>query len=345
MPLLGLWSQYLYMDRAVVRGYYVTSQSFPTVCNNMRFPKRDDNHLMETQSGRLLASFAPDDWILRQVTERDYGIDYYIELASKDGEITGDLLSVQLKSIERIDWKTSAQNIETARSPSIKVETANYWLGLPVPVLLLVADLSAGDIYVTNVKPTLRADFEKLQTQGTLTFPLHKPVSLKSEIGPIMVRIYYARERHHARFKAALTTLLSNLTAHADFILYNQMLDCFMEVETARHLEFRSLYIACAQVAQYLGVKWELPKLVDVYFEDHETWKSNYCFLHEQSLDRVLKLLQPIYPKLLRGALDLVTQTERHYWRATNPYFYALCADGELKLSLNQIEMRFTRDQ
>jgi hypothetical protein len=53
---------------------------------------------METQSGRLLASLAPDDWIPRQVTGARLRIDYYVELAGKSGEITGDLRSLFVKS-------------------------------------------------------------------------------------------------------------------------------------------------------------------------------------------------------------------------------------------------------
>jgi hypothetical protein len=49
------------------------------------FPKRSTTHVMESESWRLLGQFAPKEWILRDVTERDYGIDCYIEIATKDG--------------------------------------------------------------------------------------------------------------------------------------------------------------------------------------------------------------------------------------------------------------------
>lgn len=71
----------------------------------MKRPKRPDTHVTEAESWRLLQAIAPEEWIVREVSERDYGIDTYIELASKDGHITGDLMSVQLKGVSEINWK------------------------------------------------------------------------------------------------------------------------------------------------------------------------------------------------------------------------------------------------
>ena len=93
---------------------------------------------------------------MREVTERDYGIDAYIELANDKDEITGDLILVQLKGTEALRWKQSGK-VETARSPQVETSTANYWLRLPVPVFLFVADLTARDIYYVSVEGPIRA--------------------------------------------------------------------------------------------------------------------------------------------------------------------------------------------
>jgi hypothetical protein len=99
--------------------------------------------MLESGSWRLLQTLAPHEWIVREVTERDYGIDCYIELVSANGYITGDLMSAQLKATEKIEWKASEAGGQMAASPSVKTSTANYWLRMPVPVFLFVADVSA----------------------------------------------------------------------------------------------------------------------------------------------------------------------------------------------------------
>lgn len=58
---------------------------------------------METKSWRLLQDLAPESWILRESSERDYGIDAYIELVSPESEISGGMASLYLER----DWKVA----------------------------------------------------------------------------------------------------------------------------------------------------------------------------------------------------------------------------------------------
>ena len=131
----------------------------------MKLPKRPETHVTEAESWRLLQSTAPKEWIVREVTERDYGIDAYIELASKDGHITGQLMSVQLKGVKGLGWKDS-KGIRSARSPQIKTTTANYWLLLPVPVFLFVADLEKGDVYYALCRRTAKSTIRQSRPTG-----------------------------------------------------------------------------------------------------------------------------------------------------------------------------------
>jgi hypothetical protein len=108
----------------------------------LSFPKRTNTHVTEAGSWRLLQSLAPEEWIVREVSEWDYGTDAYIELVEATGEITGHLLSGQLKGVQSIEWQPSEDGGRIARSPSVKTSTAAYWLGLPIPVFLFVADLA-----------------------------------------------------------------------------------------------------------------------------------------------------------------------------------------------------------
>ena len=46
----------------------------------MKYPNRVPTHIAETRSWKILYEQVPDEWIIRQVTERDYGIDCFVEL-------------------------------------------------------------------------------------------------------------------------------------------------------------------------------------------------------------------------------------------------------------------------
>jgi hypothetical protein len=189
------------------------------------FPKRTNTHVTEAGSWRLLQSLAPQEWIVREVSERDYGIDAYIELV----EITGHLLSGQLKGVRSIEWQPSEDGGRIARSPSVKTSTAAYWLGLPIPVFLFVADLSAQNIFFVPVKEALRRDYDKLASQETISFALVDALSLTSENGLEMLRRLYTRERLHDHFSFHITSLISHVDAFGEFIRMNQNRDVFIE--------------------------------------------------------------------------------------------------------------------
>ena len=131
----------------------------------MKFPKRIDTHIKESDSWKILKNNIPARWIIREVSERDYGIDCYIELINRDNEVAGDLLSGQLKGTERIEWRKKKDGNEEATFSGINIETINYWMNLPVPVFLLVADLNDRNVFFAPVKQQVRSQYSKYRKQ------------------------------------------------------------------------------------------------------------------------------------------------------------------------------------
>jgi hypothetical protein len=301
----------------------------------MNRPKRTAAHVTESRSRTLLAWVAPTDWIARDVSERDYGIDYYIEIASKGGDITGELFSAQLKGVERLDWKEK-KGKRTAHSPRIKSSTARYWLDLPVPVFLLVADLAAKKVYYASVKEKIRTDFGKLKSQHTISFPLCEKMHFPSEI-PLFNWFVY-KERQYAHFTVNVVNLLSHVGTFMSFIQGNQQSESHMEVEVVRYLQFRSLYEICKSVSLFLHPGWELESLDTLYRLDREKWKDDCVWLHEETLVYARQKLEPIFSRVVRQALTLVTETQASYWHARDPVFFSLCQSGEIHSLLRELE-------
>jgi len=202
----------------------------------MKLPSRPETHVTEAASWRLLQNLVPETWIVREVTERDYGIDAYVEIASPAGEITGDLISVQLKGTSSIMWKPAkAKNggggkkaSATATSPQIATSTANYWERLPVPVFLFVADIAAADIYFVSVEQPIRRNYGKLSSQDSMTFRLVKNFSLNSDLGAPAVEWLATRERLHRDFVFHIAGLVSHAEGFHEFIGMNRGRDSFM---------------------------------------------------------------------------------------------------------------------
>lgn len=303
----------------------------------MKLPTRPDTHITEAASWRLLQTLAPQDWIVREVSERDYGIDCYIELTD-GGQITGDLISVQLKGTENaIKWEQGAK-FRRARSPSIKSETANYWLRLPVPVFLFVADLTARDIFFVSVEQGIRRQYGKLATQDSISFGLFDGFNLKSTQGQNALKFMRVREVWHEHFVFHMTNLISQLDSFADFIRENQNLDSFQEVDSIKHLQFRAIHEACQTASIYLDNGAPLESLATLYQLDLDEWKDANVLLHEKTLDRALQAIEKYFPNIVRKSIELVTKTEAKYWESTDPTFFRLCAEADLEWRLKQFE-------
>ena len=301
----------------------------------MRFPERSDTHVTEDESWRLFQSLAPKQWIVREATGRDYGIDAYIELVSDDGRVTGELMSAQLKGVQGLSWTA-----EEVRSPSVKTTTAGYWLNFPVPVFLFVADLTTKNIHYVAAKEEIRTQFYKLNDQGTISFKLTKSHDFASKTGLELLRRLYARERLYSQFSFHITNLITQVGSFSDFISANQNRDIFMEVDVARHLQFRTLYESCRMASLYLLNEWDVESLEELYKMDRNEWKDDYTYLHEKTLDYALQKLEKLFPDLIRSAVKLVCGLQSEYWRAKDPVFYNLCRSGELDWTLKQFESR-----
>ncbi len=304
----------------------------------MKFPERSTTHKIEAASWRLLQELAPEEWIVREVSERDYGVDAYIEVTKPTGEVTGNLISVQLKGKDELEWMEQETGIRTARSPSIKTTTANYWLNLPVPVFLFVADLTSKKIYYVSVEEEIRSQFNNLANQDSISFKLTDEIHIQSKIGSTLFPLFIARERAHPQFVFHITNLLSHIEPFGEFIIYNQNRDSFMEVESERHLQFRALYESIQMASWYLNKEWKIESLQELYILDHKQWKDDFVYLHEGTLDYVLRKLESIFPQLVRKSLRLVSDTQAAYWRSRDPVFYRLCSNGELDSSITHLE-------
>ena len=175
----------------------------------------------------MLQESAPDEWIVREVSERDYGIDAYIEVTTPaGGMLTGSLISIQVKGVtSKLDWKKTESGVKTARRPSIKTTTASYWLYLPVPVFLFVAELSSCKIHYVSVKESIRSQFENLSKQDSLTFKPFDESNIESKVGAGLFDWSIARERAHPQFAFHVVNLLGHIESFVDFIVDNKVLE------------------------------------------------------------------------------------------------------------------------
>ncbi|RAU84056.1 DUF4365 domain-containing protein [Pontibacter arcticus] len=176
------------------------------------FPIRDLTHIIERDAIDILNKQLPREWIIREMTERDYGIDLYIEIVKKDKRVTGDLIALQVKGKEKIDLKPD----KTFTFYSIKRSTINYWLNLPVPVFFVVVCLETKKSYWCNIREAHRSNKLIIGTSNTYYTSLSQDRNLDSII---KFQSNYYREKYWPAVENAIENSLMLFTSLGPFIL------------------------------------------------------------------------------------------------------------------------------
>jgi hypothetical protein len=305
----------------------------------MKLPCRPEEHIIETDSWKIMQNCLPSEWILRDITARDYGIDCYIELVNNKNELTGDLVSIQLKGKKKLKWRNAPKGQHLISTISgIKISTVNYWMKLPVPTFLCVAELSSKKLYFSPIELNIRRNYLKLSKQQSLSFKIDARYEMTNEMGLQLFIAFYLREKTHSTFTYNFTTLLNNSRQYSDFIFENLGRDCFLGVEPDVELRLLQMYMTCKSVANFLMIKWEVTPLSEAYEEDRKTWKDSFYRLHELTLSKLLFQILQILPKLIKKVREIVLKTEKDYWIQKDTVFFYVCEQKEIDEIIKELQ-------
>ncbi len=289
----------------------------------MQLPKRIDAHIQESDSWKIFQNEVPAEWLIRQVSERDYGIDCYLELVTKDKEVAGDLLSGQLKGIHKIDWAGTLKS-RTATFSGVKIETIHYWMNLPVPVFLLAADLTERKLFFAAVKQQVRTQYSKYLKQDSMSFTLHESCQFGTEDGLMIFLMHYFMEKVHNNFTSNIRTLFLHWRRYLEFIQSMQGLDPFLGAETEDELLFIHLYLLLNDLSNYFGLDWDLESLTDILKNDKETWKDSHCLIHYQTFTNILPKMESIFFEVIQKVRNRVVEKEKDFWETTDLILYRI---------------------
>lgn len=111
---------------------------------------RTYQHIIDTRSIKKVLNALPDHWVVRELSERDYGIDLHIEIFNQTGtdrsnhdayESTGNLLNIQVKGTDS-EIKPSREN--TIDFP-LHRKNLSYFEKFAIPFILFRVDVSSND--------------------------------------------------------------------------------------------------------------------------------------------------------------------------------------------------------
>ena len=294
----------------------------------MKYPKRPSTHIKETDSWKILQNSVPSEWLLREVTERDYGVDCYLEMVGRDGAVRGDLISIQLKGTDSLDWKQNEKlNRKEAKFSGIKIETINYWMNLAVPVFLCVTETSTKKLYFAPIKNQVRTQYKKYNLQKSLSFTLSSEHMLDDDKGLLNFIICYIQEKNFKELTELSRLLLIHLPQYYEFIMENQELDPFLGIEPDDELMFTHIYMTLHNLCNVLAIDWDIKWLSDIYKEDHKTWKDPVYSLHNLTLTQIMPQLNEKLVVVLKSIKKIITKFQNEFWERKEYIIYRKAKD------------------
>lgn len=274
----------------------------------MKLPERVDRHITETSSFKIFSNNIPDSWIIRGVSERDYGIDCYVELVNNNNQVTGELISIQLKGLQNVSW--TKEDYHTVSG--INISTSNYWYKFPTPVFLCLVDINNKEVYYSPVKSTIRNNFLSYAKQEIFSYKVEKRNQL-NESNRVLFLYHYFKEKYLNDFERNVITFISNYYIYEEFIENNIGRDLFMGVDRDRVLFMKHFYNNMKFICEYCDIEWKLKSVKEYSKLSQERFGRDYE-IYEQQIDEIVTELEKLLPTVSLALKEHITVKEREYW-------------------------------
>lgn len=296
----------------------------------MKLPKRVPQHISETASYKLFSKEIPDNWIVRELTERDYGIDCYLEMTNDQNELTGELALIQLKSRQSIPWTKDEYYALT----DIDISTSNYWYKIVVPVFIFLADIERQELYYLSVDHYIKNNYKEYSKQETFNYKIKRTNKFDREEGVFAFKYHFYFEYNRHQFENELLFFLSNLQNYQDFQSWHNGLDYHLGIEPPDLIFFEAMHRNLKFLSVYLNVDNQIPSLQELRIRSQLKFpEKHYYELYEHDLTEWSGEYQKLTNKIIIK-LKYVLKGELDYWQKVNPtvYNYVIRLSGIPKL-------------
>ncbi len=279
----------------------------------MILPERIDKHITETSSYKIFSCEIPDSWIIREVTERDYGIDCYIEVVNNRNQVTGELISIQLKGTKGgINWTRE----DYYTFSGIKISTTNYWNNFPTPVFICLVDIDSREVYFCPVKSSIRKNIVEYDRQQTFSYKIQKNNRLTlSCIGYFLDKYY--KEKDLDILEKQIITFISNYPQYRDFIDSNTGRDVFLGIDYDRILFLQHFYNNLKYLCDNFDLEWNILNISEYQAISVAKFGNHYP-LYEMEMDEIVTKLEEKMNPLVLKIKDLMWSDEKDFWLRKN---------------------------
>jgi len=277
-------------------------------------PIRAPQHVADTVAVLLFKKSLPKDWVVRELSERDYGIDALVEITS-GGRMTGNVIAAQLKG----DSRLTLGKRESKLFRRLKRSTYKYLLGLPTPSYLFVCAEAEQQVYWASLNQCERERGE-IDT-GAPAVRLHGSQDL-SEVGQLALWVSILRERRWPSVETAIVGALMAFNGLGPLYLAckraatSEPAPSTVQFLLIQHYEFNAL------LQRYVMLSQAKPAaLQDIYNRAAATGGLTATGVFTVGfVTEVFREFIFAYCDAIEACFHMVTQKQRAYWCAKYTY-------------------------
>lgn len=287
-------------------------------------PQRAENHIRETLGYKVLETNIPSNWIIRDVTERDYGIDCYLELVNSDNRLTGEIAFVQMKTTECIKWRKSDNGFKFYK---VEKSTTNYLRGFKIPTYLFLVDLSSKELFFISVKEYIFEHYDEYSNDGAFAYDFFHERDIFSVDSFIKS---FRRNNRYDQFRNELQHFISNMEQYICFMNEHNNRDFFMQIEKEEMMFFESMEMNISFLQRFFETNNKLTSTDELVRKGIEKYGNDYeNTLFEGVLTDAFNEFKQSVLELVDIIISLITDKERFYWMIEKPYVFLFISNFE----------------
>lgn len=286
------------------------------------FPIRCPNHIRETSSFKVFSKNIPNNWLIREISERDYGIDALIELVNPDRQVTGEFISIQLKSKSQVKFDSEGKH----RNYSINKSTTNYWLNSNFITLIFLIDESSESIFIKSPDVYAREQYARYCSSDNFYYDFHRSDEFSI---PYFLKLYS---------QAKNLRLLDSELLHLESIygkfcnLYENRIrrDFHLLVDEDDVLsDFFYLLDSTFSLCKLLDLDWEIPSPRKFVNDNPIGVHANYgdYYIYEYHMTKLLLKLDKKIAQLISAAKSIALNKHHNYWINKKPSLVAFLSN------------------
>lgn len=286
--------------------------------NKHVYPNRTIAHQNEAEAIKIVNSIIPKYWIAREVSERDYGIDMYIELTSQN-QVTGNLVAIQVKGVKKVLFNKEG----VFKFAKFKSSTVNYWRALPIPVFLFIVCLESQKCYFVSISEQLRKGNIQPENSSKGFVQIDKNSTIKKGYTELFNYIFL-RERRWPDVEKAMENSLMTFNSLGPFCLMCIRGQDLSYCSSSMQYMLIQHYKNCQLLCRYVSGTRPIPKDITYWYDEHllnqkkiNTASGTFSF---GLIKKIIQFFISDYFSAVKTVYRLVLQEQREYYSNRFPH-------------------------